>query len=104
MKASFDNKGSKVVDRFEELTPTQIPKSELELLLEKAIANDDFRGAIRLYFIFIIKGFERERVDKVGKEKNQLFILNRNERQSLNTNHLMTLSQFMNWCGMEITV
>ena len=69
MKASFDAKGSKVVDRFEELAPTQIPKSELELLLEKAIANDDFRGAIRLYFIFIIKRLSEKEWIKWEKKK-----------------------------------
>jgi len=75
MKASFDNKGSKVVDRFEELTPTQIPKSELELLLEKAIANDDFRGAIRLYFIFIIKGLSEKEWIRWEKKKTNFSYL-----------------------------
>ena len=75
MKASFDNKGSKVVDRFEELTPTQIPKSELELLLEKAIANDDFRGAIRLYFIIIIKGLSEKEWIRWEKKKTNFSYL-----------------------------
>ena len=75
MKASFDNKGSKVVDRFEELTPTQIPKSELELLLEKAIASDDFRGAIRLYFIFIIKGLSEKEWIRWEKKKTNFSYL-----------------------------
>ncbi len=55
VKTSFNEKGAKIVVDFEELAPTQIPKSELELLLEKALATDNFREAIRLYFIFIIK-------------------------------------------------
>ena len=81
MKASFDNKGAKVVDRFEELTPAQIPKSELELLIEKAIANDDFRGAIRIYFIFIIKGLsEKDWIRWEKKKTNFSYLIEMREK------------------------
>ena len=75
MKTSFDNKGAKVIDRFDELTPTEIPKSELELMLEKAIAKDDFRGAIRLYFIFIIKGLSEKEWIRWEKKKTNFSYL-----------------------------
>ena len=75
VKASFDDKGSKIVDDFEELAPTQIPKSELELLIEKALANDDFRGAIRLYFIFIIKGLSEKGWIRWEKKKTNFSYL-----------------------------
>lgn len=35
--------------------PEVISKTELELLLEKAIAQEDFRECIRIYFMFILK-------------------------------------------------
>ena len=81
MKTSFDDKGAKVVDRFEELAPTQIPKSELELLLEKALANNDFRGAIRLYFIFIIKDLsEKEWIRWEKKKTNFSYLIEMRSR------------------------
>ena len=39
----------------EELPPSEIPKSELELALEEALRNQDYRKAIRIYFLFTIK-------------------------------------------------
>ena len=75
MKTSFDNKGAKVVDRFEELIPTETPKSKLELMLEQAIAKDDFRGAIRLYFIFIIKGLSEKEWIRWEKKKTNFSYL-----------------------------
>ena len=75
LKISFDDKGAKVIDDFEELAPTQIPKSELELMLEKALANDDFRGAIRLYFIFIIKVLNEKEWIRWEKKKTNLSYL-----------------------------
>ena len=75
VKTSFDDKGSKIVDDFEELAPAQIPKSELELLIEKALANDDFRGAIRLYFIFIIKGLSEKGWIRWEKKKTNFSYL-----------------------------
>ena len=81
MKTSFDDKGAKVVDRFVELAPTQIPKSELELLLEKALANNDFRGAIRLYFIFIIKDLsEKEWIRWEKKKTNFSYLIEMRSR------------------------
>lgn len=74
-KFSFDDKGSKVIDDFEELAPTQIPKSELEIMLEKALANDDFRGAIRLYFIFIIKVLNEKEWIRWEKKKTNFSYL-----------------------------
>ena len=81
MKTSFDDKGAKVVDNFEELAPTQIPKSELELLLEKALANNDFRGAIRIYFIFIIKDLsEKEWIIWEKKKTNFSYLIEMRSR------------------------
>ena len=81
MKTSFNNKGAKVIDHLEEVAPTQIPKSELELLLEKALANDDFRGAIRLYFIFILKDLsEKEWIWWEKKKTNFSYLMEMRSR------------------------
>ena len=40
---------------LDEINPHEIPKTELELRLEDAISAKDYRKAIRIYFIFIIK-------------------------------------------------
>ncbi len=46
----------KIPKDLESVIPTEIPKTELELLLEKALSKEDYREAIRIYFIFIIRG------------------------------------------------
>ena len=81
VKTSFNEKGAKIVVDFEELAPTQIPKSELELLLEKALAKDDFREAIRLYFIFIIKDLcEKEWIRWEKKKTNFSYLIEMREK------------------------
>ena len=42
-------------EKIDDLIPTEIPRSELERMLDQAIASKDYRKAIRIYFIFIIK-------------------------------------------------
>ena len=43
--------------------------------MEKALANDDFRGAIRLYFIFIIKGLSEKEWIRWEKKKTNFSYL-----------------------------
>lgn len=40
--------------------PTELPKSELELRLEAALAKQDYREAIRIWFIFLIKALREK--------------------------------------------
>tara|TARA_B110000285_G_scaffold18001_1_gene17561 strand:+ start:135 stop:974 length:840 start_codon:yes stop_codon:yes gene_type:complete len=100
MKTSFDDKGAKVVDRFEELAPIQIPKSELELLLEKALANNDFRGAIRLYFIFIIKDLSEKEWIRWEKKKTNFSYLTemRSRPQYESFNEVVSIYELV-WYG-----
>ena len=42
-------------EKIDDLIPSEIPRSELERMLDQAIASKDYRKAIRIYFIFIIK-------------------------------------------------
>ncbi len=60
---------------LEDLAPTEIPKSELELMLEKALANEDYRKAIRIYFIFIMKDLSQKGWIVWQKKKTNLLYL-----------------------------
>ncbi len=72
-----ENKGNKKIGReLESIIPTEIPKSELELLLEKALAKEDYREAIRVYFIFVIRGLIKKNGIVWEKEKTNFSYLN----------------------------
>lgn len=75
MKTSLDDKGKKVVIPLEELEPTHIPKSELELLLEKALTDENYREAIRIYFIFVIKDLSEKEWIRWEKKKTNFSYL-----------------------------
>lgn len=56
--------------------PTVITKTELELLLEKAIEEEDYRECVRIYFNFILKELIKKGWIKWKKEKtNYNYIL-----------------------------
>jgi len=103
VKTSFNERGSKIVVDFEELAPTQIPKSELELLLEKALAKDDFREAIRLYFIFIIKDLcEKEWIRWEKKKTNFSYLIEmRGKPQYSSFNEVVSIYELV-WYGNYI--
>ena len=62
-------------EHIDDLPPTEIPKSELERMLEAAIAIKDFRKAIRIYFIFILKDLtQKEWIVWNKKKTNMLYI------------------------------
>jgi len=75
MKTELDEKGAKVVKELEELAPTEIPKTELELMLEKALADKDYRLAVRIYFIFIIKDLSEKGWIRWQKKKTNIAYL-----------------------------
>lgn len=71
-----DAKGNKKVHQdIDSIIPTEIPKTELELLLEKALAKEDYREAIRIYFIFIIRGLIQKGWIEWEKEKTNISYL-----------------------------
>lgn len=70
------NSGDKKISYdLENISPTQIPKSELELLLEKSLANEDWREAIRIYFVFTIKSLVEKNWITWEKEKTNFSYL-----------------------------
>lgn len=60
---------------LEEMHPSEIPLSELERLLREALAKGDYRGAIRIYFIFIIRDLADKKWISWQKEKTNFHYL-----------------------------
>lgn len=63
-----------IVD-LDEANPSEIPLTELQRLLNEALAKGDYRGAVRVYFIFIIRGLADRRWIKWEKEKTNFHYL-----------------------------
>lgn len=61
---------------FEETNPTEIPLTELERLLQEALARKDYRGAVRIYFIFIVRDLAQKKWISWEKEKTNFHYLN----------------------------
>lgn len=74
-----EKKGAKVTAEpinFDEVNPTEIPLTELQRLLQEALARKDYRGAIRIYFIFIVRDLAEKRWIVWEKEKTNFHYLN----------------------------
>ncbi|MGB1039518.1 MAG: hypothetical protein ACPGVD_01445 [Flavobacteriales bacterium] len=74
-KAANDQGKKKIHGDIEGIIPTAIPKSELELRLEEALAKKDYREAIRIYFIFTIRGLIKKDLIEWEKEKTNFSYL-----------------------------
>lgn len=74
-KAPVSNEDKKVERDIEDIAPTEIPKTELQLRLEKAIADKDYRKAVRIYFIFILRGLSEKQLINWEKEKTNFAYL-----------------------------
>ncbi|SFT65048.1 hypothetical protein SAMN05216474_1552 [Lishizhenia tianjinensis] len=60
-----------VVPDLEEWNPEEVSKSELEILLEKALEKEDYRQCVRVYYTFILqslikKGWIKYKQDKTN--------------------------------------
>lgn len=74
-----ERKGKKVAPAsgtdIEDVNPTEIPLTELQRLLKEALDNGDFRGAVRIYFIFIVRGLADKGFIKWEREKTNFHYL-----------------------------
>lgn len=62
--------GKKIVQiNLDEQAPSEIPLSELQRLLQEALSKGDYRGAIRIYFIFIIRDLSQKNWIQWEKDK-----------------------------------
>lgn len=81
--------GKKVVPiTLEDTAPTEIPLTELQRMLQEALARGDYRGAVRIYFIFIIRDLSQKNWIIWEKEKTNFQYLremsNRSEYAQFN--------------------
>jgi hypothetical protein len=80
--------------------PTEIPKTELELMLEKALQKEDYREAIRVYFIFIIRGLIVKDWIEWEKEKTNFSYLTEMRDKPLSVEFESTVSVYeIVWYG-----
>jgi len=73
-----ERKGAKIKHEtfdLEELNPSEIPLTELQRLLLEALAKQDYRGAVRIYFIFIVRGLVQKNAISWKKEKTNFHYL-----------------------------
>jgi len=75
-----ERRGKKVkVERgiinIEDVNPIEIPLTELQRLLQEALANKDYRGAVRIYFMFIVRDLAEKNHIKWEKEKTNFHYL-----------------------------
>lgn len=75
VNTKVSDKGAKVKEVELEKAPVEISKSELELMLEKALENNDYRMAVRIYFIFILKDLSEKKWITWKKEKTNISYL-----------------------------
>lgn len=75
VNTTISDKGAKVKEVELEKAPVEISKSELEIMLEKALANNDYRLAVRIYFIFILKDLSEKNWITWKKEKTNISYL-----------------------------
>jgi hypothetical protein len=75
MRYQEDKDGAKVEVNFDDVAPSEIPKSELERRLEEALGRGDYREAVRIYFIFIIKDLSDKNWIKWEKKKTNISYL-----------------------------
>lgn len=66
---------SGTIEGLDEVNPTEIPLTELQRMLQEALANNDYRGAVRIYFIFIIRDLAQKNWIKWEKEKTNFHYL-----------------------------
>lgn len=60
---------------LEDINPTEIPLTELQRLLKEALAKQDYRGAVRIYFIFIVRDLAQKNAIQWQREKTNFHYL-----------------------------
>ncbi len=67
---------------LEEMAPSEIPKTELERLLEAALKDHNYREAVRIYYLFILKDLSEKKWITWEKEKtNMHYILEMKDKK-----------------------
>jgi len=69
------NKKVKKVNIYEDVAPSEIPLTELQKLLKEALEKQDYRAAVRIYYLFILKGLSQKEWIFWEKEKTNMHYL-----------------------------
>ncbi|MFK8046236.1 MAG: hypothetical protein AB8B72_12135 [Crocinitomicaceae bacterium] len=76
ISSSFKANGAKYVPLdLDETAPSDIPKTELERLLDEAIQAKDYRKAVRVYYLFILKDLSEKKWIQWEKQKTNMHYL-----------------------------
>lgn len=85
MRYGGSETGTAVHLDFDDVPPSEIPKTELERRLEEALAREDFREAIRIYFIFIIKDLSSKNwISWERKKTNMSYLIEMRSKPQFN--------------------
>lgn len=85
MRYGGSETGATVEVDFDDVPPSEIPKTELERRLEEALAREDFREAIRIYFIFIIKDLsDKDWINWERKKTNMSYLIEMRNKPQYN--------------------
>ncbi len=100
INTNVSDKGKTVKEVELEKAPVEITKSELELMLEEALANNDYRLAVRIYFIFVLKDLSEKKWITWKKEKTNISYLMemRGKKQYELFNESVSIFEFV-WYG-----
>jgi hypothetical protein len=100
MRYGGSETGATVDVNFDDVPPSEIPKTELERRLEEALLREDYREAIRIYFIFIIKDLSnKDWISWERKKTNMSYLMEmRNKPQFSLFNETVSIYDIV-WYG-----
>lgn len=80
ISSDFKRNGKKYESiELEDLSPAEIPRTELERLLEEALNQKNYRKAVRIYYLFILKDLsEREWIEWEKQKTNMHYVIEMN--------------------------
>jgi hypothetical protein len=84
----------------DEIPPSEIPLTELQRLLKEALDKKDFRAAVRIYYLFILKDLSAKQWIDWQREKTNMHYLYEMQNQSIYKDFSQTVNYFeIVWYG-----
>ncbi len=99
--SNLGNKKVKPVNYIEDdIAPSEIPLTELQRLLKEALDNENYRAAIRIYYLFILKDLSSRQWINWQKEKTNMHYLYEMQKQKVYNDFSQTVNYFeIVWYG-----
>lgn len=101
INSNFKANGQKYIPiDLDDVPPSEIPLTELERLLSEALTKHDYRGAVRIYYLFILKDLSQKGWINWTKEKTNIHYINEmlNKQESGQFNTIVRYFEFI-WYG-----